>query len=311
MDQSAPFLNDVFEWPKGAITSYATTSDGIKIRTGIWAARKPTGTVFIFPGRADYLEKYGGIANNLLDRHLNVVTIDWRGQGLSERLLQDRNIGHVEDFKAYQNDVAVMINYANTAKLAKPWIMFAHSMGGLIGLRSLHNTSIFEKAVITSPMWGIEMPPILKSGAPIIMSLISLLGKMETYAPTTNSETRILNEDYESNKLTNDLQNFTLLGQQVEQYPDLQIGGPSTAWVSAALDEIEFQIGTGPPRTPALCFLAEEEEIIDTLAVITFCDSWDTCDLISIPKAKHDLLMEQNSILARLLSELDKFIKIN
>ena len=58
--------------------------------------------------------------------------------------------------------------------------------------------SIFEKAVITSPMWGIEMPPILKSGAPIIMSLISLLGKMETYAPTTNSETRILHEDYES-----------------------------------------------------------------------------------------------------------------
>ena len=27
-----------------------------------------------------------------------------------------------------------MINYAKTAKLAKPWIMFAHSMGGLIAL---------------------------------------------------------------------------------------------------------------------------------------------------------------------------------
>ncbi|MAK97439.1 MAG: lysophospholipase, partial [Euryarchaeota archaeon] len=57
MDQSAPFLNDVFEWPKGAITSYVTTSDGIKIRTGIWAAKNPAGTVFVFPGRADYLEK--------------------------------------------------------------------------------------------------------------------------------------------------------------------------------------------------------------------------------------------------------------
>ena len=48
MDQSAPFLNDVFEWPKGAITSYATTSDGIKIRTGVWAARNPIGTVFVY-----------------------------------------------------------------------------------------------------------------------------------------------------------------------------------------------------------------------------------------------------------------------
>jgi lysophospholipase len=160
-------------------------------------------------------------------------------------------------------------------------------------------------------MWGIEMPTIFKSGAPIIMSLISLLGKMETYAPTTNSETRILQEDYKTNKLTNDLHNFRLLGRQVEQYPDLQIGGPSTAWISAALDEIEFQIGSKPPSTPALCFLAEEEEIIDSLAVRTFCDSWYTCDLIYIPKAKHDLLMEQNSILAALLSKLDEFIKNN
>ena len=205
MDQSAPFLNDVFEWPKGAITSYATTADGIKIRTGVWAARNPIGTVFVFPGRADYLEKYGGLANTFLDKNLNVLAIDWRGQGLSERLLQDRNIGHIEDFKSYQNDVAVMINTAVNAKLARPWIMFAHSMGALIGLRSLHSTPIFQKAVITSPMWGIEMPPILKSGAPIIMSLISLVGKMENYAPTTNSETRILHEDYKSNKITNDL----------------------------------------------------------------------------------------------------------
>ena len=311
MNQSAPFLNDVFEWPKCAITSYATTSDGLKIRTGIWAARNPAGTVFVFPGRADYLEKYGGLANNLLDRNLNVLAIDWRGQGLSERLLQDRNIGHIGDFKTYQNDVEVMINTAIHAKLAKPWIMFAHSMGGLIGLRSLHSTPIFEKAVITSPMWGIEIPPILKSGAPIIMSLISLLGKMETYAPTTNSETRILHEDYEFNKLTNDLQNFKLLGRQIEQYPDLQIGGPSTAWVSAALDEIEFQTKAEPPSTPALCFLAEKEQIIDKLAVRTFCDRWDTCDLISIPEAKHDLIMEKESILVRLLFELVKFIKNN
>ena len=311
MDQSAPFLNDVFEWPKGAITSYATTSDGIKIRTGVWAARNPIGTVFVFPGRADYLEKYGGLANTFLDKNLNVLAIDWRGQGLSERLLQDRNIGHIEDFKSYQNDVAVMINTAINAKLARPWIMFAHSMGGLIGLRSLHSKPIFQKAVITSPMWGIEMPPILKSGAPIIMSLISLLGKMETYAPTTNSETRILHEDYKSNKITNDIQNFTLLGRQVERYPELQIGGPSTAWVSAALAEIEFQIGNEPPSTPALCFLAEKDEIIDNLAVRTFCDRWDNCDLISMPEAKHDLSMEQKSILAKLLFELDKFVKNN
>ena len=309
MGLDASFRNDVFKWPQAANTSYTATPDGIRVRTCFWVANDPVGTVFVFPGRADYAEKYGGLANVCVGKNLNVIAIDWRGQGLSDRLLSDKNIGHIEDFKNYQNDVKVIINEAEIANLIKPWIIFAHSMGGLIGLRTLQETPVFEKIVFTSPMWGIQMPPILKSGAPIIMSLISLIGKMDTYAPTTSPETRILNEEYEFNKLTSEIQNFKLLRQQLVQYPDLQIGGPSSAWVSTALDEIKFQIGNVPPSTPALCFLGDEEEIIDNLAVREFCNKWDTCDLISMPKAKHDLLMEKEMILNSLYVELDKFIK--
>ena len=309
MNLNASFLNNVFKWPKAAKTSYKLTTDGIRVRTSFWAANDPVGTVFVFPGRTDYIEKYGGLANFCLSNNLNVIAIDWRGQGLSERLLDDKNIGHIEDFKNYQNDVEVIINEAKDAGLVKPWIIFAHSMGGLIGLRTLHDNPVFEKVVFTSPMWGIQMPPILKSGASIIMSLISLIGKMETYAPTTSPETRILNDEYEFNKLTSDIRNFKLLRQQLIKHPDLQIGGPSSAWVSAALDEIQFQIGKEPPITPALCFLGEKEEIIDNLAVREFCKNWDSCDLISIPDAKHDLLMEKKMILHSLFEKLEKFIK--
>ena len=309
MNLDASFLNNVFKWPHAANTNYKATTDGIRVRTSFWAANDPVGTVFVFPGRADYIEKYGGLANFCLSNNLNVIAIDWRGQGLSERLLDDKNIGHIEDFKNYQNDVEVIIKEAKDASLVKPWIIFAHSKGGLIGLRTLHDNPVFEKVVFTSPMWGIQMPPILKSGASIIMSLISLIGKMETYAPTTSPETRILNEEYEFNKLTSDIRNFKLLRQQLIQHPNLQIGGPSSAWVSAALDEIEFQIGNEPPITPALCFLGEKEEIIDNLAVREFCKNWDSCDLISIPDAKHDLLMEKKMILHSLFEKLEKFIK--
>ena len=309
MNLDASFLNNVFKWPQAANTSYKATTDGIRVRTSFWAANDPVGTVFVFPGRTDYIEKYGGLANFCLSNNLNVIAIDWRGQGLSERLLDDKNIGHIEDFKNYQNDVEAIINEAKDASLVKPWIIFAHSMGGLIGLRTLHDNPVFEKVVFTSPMWGIQMPPILKSGASIIMSLISLIGKMETYAPTTSPETRILNEEYEFNKLTSDIRNFKLLRQQLIQHPNLQIGGPSSAWVSAALDEIEFQIRNEPPITPALCFLGEKEEIIDNLAVREFCKNWDSCDLISIPDAKHDLLMEKKIVLHSLFEKLEEFIK--
>ena len=53
----------------------------------------------------------------------------------------------------------------------------------------------------------------------------------------------------------------------------------------------------------------KKEEIIDNLAVREFCENWDSCDLISIPKAKHDLLMEREIILHNLFEELEEFIK--
>ena len=173
MNLNASFLNNVFKWPKAAKTSYKLTTDGIRIRTSFWAANEPVGTVFVFPGRADYIEKYGGLANFCLSNNLNVIAIDWRGQGLSARLLDDKNIGHIEDFKNYQHDVEVMIKEAKEANLVRPWIIFAHSMGGLIGLRTLQDLPIFEKVVFTSPMWGIQMPPILKSGALSVRAYIT------------------------------------------------------------------------------------------------------------------------------------------
>ena len=309
MNLEASFRNDVFKWHKAAYTSYKVTLDGIRVRTSFWSSNDPIGTVFVFPGRADYIEKYGGLANFCLRKNLNVIAIDWRGQGLSDRLLSDKNIGHVEDFKNYQNDVKVIVEEADTANLLKPWIIFAHSMGGLICLRTLHEIPVFEKVVFTSPMWGIQMPRIIRAGAPIIMAFISLIGKMENYAPTTSPETRILNEEYKYNKITSDIKNFKLLQQQLLRYPELKIGGPSSAWLNAALDELEFQMGNVPPITPALCFLGDEEEIIDNLAVREFCKKWDSCDLLCIPKAKHDLLMEKAMVLNSLFLEFGEFIK--
>ena len=43
------------------------------------------------------------------DRGYAVVAIDWRGQGLSDRLIDDPMTGHVFDFGDYQSDVAALL----------------------------------------------------------------------------------------------------------------------------------------------------------------------------------------------------------
>ena len=59
----------------------------------------------------------------------NVVAIDWRGQGYSERPEHDPMQGYVDHFAQYQQDIDALIEYAKSIDLPKPWNMVGHSMG--------------------------------------------------------------------------------------------------------------------------------------------------------------------------------------
>ena len=67
------------------------TSDGVRLRTAHWrpTARKTLGTVCILQGRAESIESYFETIGDLRRRGFAVATFDWRGQGGSERRLQE------------------------------------------------------------------------------------------------------------------------------------------------------------------------------------------------------------------------------
>ena len=57
------------------------------------AGRK--GTLCVFPGRAEFIEKYFEVVRDARARGFAVAILDWRGQGLSERALANARKGHV------------------------------------------------------------------------------------------------------------------------------------------------------------------------------------------------------------------------
>ena len=59
----------------------------------------------MFQGRAEFIEKYFETVRDLRARGFAVATIDWRGQGLSERALRDPRKGHVRNFSEYERDL--------------------------------------------------------------------------------------------------------------------------------------------------------------------------------------------------------------
>ena len=73
--------------PDEAATAMLQTPDGVLIRYARWApppGRK--GTVCVFQGRAEFIEKYFEVVRDLRARGFAVATFDWRGQGQRCRL---------------------------------------------------------------------------------------------------------------------------------------------------------------------------------------------------------------------------------
>ncbi|MGC8015884.1 alpha/beta hydrolase, partial [Salmonella enterica] len=76
--------------PDDVVSGTIKTSDGAELRFARWApppGRK--GTVCVFSGRGEMIEKYFETVRDLRDRGFAVAMIDWRGQGHSSRRLRD------------------------------------------------------------------------------------------------------------------------------------------------------------------------------------------------------------------------------
>ena len=91
-------------------------------------------------GRAEFIEKYFEVIGELLSRGFVVATFDWRGQGLSDRLLGNRARGHVRRSTDYRLDLDAFVSQLLAPDCPKPWFALAHSMGAaatlIMSLRS-------------------------------------------------------------------------------------------------------------------------------------------------------------------------------
>jgi lysophospholipase len=287
----APFHAALADGPPGAVCVWLKPG-AMRIRVAHWKAGEK-GTVLLLPGRTECIEKYGRAAGDMVARGYSVITIDWRGQGLADRALPDRNVGHVDDFAEYQEDLDAMLAEADRAELPKPWFLMAHSMGGSIGLRALMRGLPIRAAVFSAPMWGISMSAWLRPVAQMVTALAGPFGQAHRYAPTTGPETYLLQVPFEGNVLTTDREMWAYMKAQVEAVPDLALGGPSLAWLRAALKECSALAALPAPSVPAICALGTAEKVVDVPPVHLRMAGWARGQLDLYPGAEHEIMMER------------------
>lgn len=306
--QPAPFHAEIAKGPAGGRAFWARASDGVRVRLAHWPAapdRPLAGSVLTFPGRSEYVEKYGPVAQALAARGYHMLAIDWRSQGLSDRLGPEPNLGHVGHFNDFQRDADALVDVAQALDLPRPWYLLSHSMGGSIALRALHRGLKVNAAFFSAPMWGILLAPHMR---PFAWAL-SWAGHRNRfryrYAPTTQAETYVSAQPFDDNMLTTDRGMYAFLQRQAASHPELTIGGPSLGWLYAALCETRALARLSMPALPALTFLGSHERIVDPAPIHAHMARWKQGRLEIIEGAEHELLMEQPQRRERVYDAMD------
>ncbi|WP_223423725.1 alpha/beta fold hydrolase [Tateyamaria pelophila] len=308
--KAAPFFTDVNPAPLAGAAYWIHASDGVRLRIGAFGSEAAKGTVLMFPGRTEYVEKYGPAAADLAQRGYATLVIDWRGQGLADRILDDARVGHVDIFSDYQKDVTAMVAAAEKLDLPKPFFLIGHSMGGCIGLRSLYEGLEVKASAFTAPMWGIRIAPYLRPVAWALGRVMPALGQGHRLPPGTVIDSYILTTPFEDNQLTRDLEMFDMMRNQLRAHPELALGGPSFVWLREALDEMLSLSRMPSPDTPTNVFLGTNERIVDPGRIIARMKSWKNGQLHMMQDGEHEVLMETAAMRTRIFDTIaDGFTK--
>ena len=233
----------------------------------------------ISSGRSEGYLKYKELSFDLFNLGFNVFLIDHRGQGLSERALENSHKGYVENFQYYVDDLAVFINNivtphcTNVDKIQKPYLL-SHSMGGAIAARYLQDyPDNIQAAVLSSPMLGFN-----GGGIPDIIAkpLIKATDQINQWFDDTPwyffGYKDFTPNNFVDNPLTHSELRFQQFSQLYQETPAIQLGGITVKWLTESVEALEtIFANVDKITTPTLVIQSGSDKIVNNQAQDDFC----------------------------------------
>jgi lysophospholipase len=304
---------DINPVPDGAVVGEAMASDGLRLRYAHWrpTARRTLGTVCLFQGRGECIEKYFEVVGDLRRRGFAVATFDWRGQGGSERRLRNPHKGHVDSFEEYDRDLDAFMHQVALPDCPPPHFALAHSTGGLVCLRAASaGRTRFTRMVLAAPLIGLGARRPSQSVIYAASALLTAIGLGEIEAPRLKIRTRG-NGVSDENPLTSDMDRYAQIVEISKQMPQIAIGPPTYGWLYAACKAMSE--ATDPDfapsiNVPVLIVAGLGDKIVSVGAMEAMAGELRAGALAVLPGARHELMMERDSLREQFWAAFDAFV---
>jgi lysophospholipase len=293
----------------GMFRGYDGTSSGL--HAGMRRAC-PAGTVCLLGGRTEFIEKYFEVIADLRRRGFAVATMDWRGQGGSQRMLANPRKGHVRGFWEYERDLTRFMKDIVLPDCPPPFIGLATpwaapcSAGG-------YDARLWLERIVLGPMIAIRdgilpMCPQCPLYAEVGCALdcprhvVGGSDELDSY------------RQFEGNALTSDHERWLRTKSILDVAPSLGLGSPTIGWLKAAMRCCRRLSNPNYPariNVPLLLFAAANDTVVSARAVEDFAVKAKVASCILMPGARHEILQENDGVRTRFWAAFDAYLGVD
>ncbi|MPW37421.1 alpha/beta fold hydrolase [Vibrio sp. B1Z05] len=253
--------------------------------------------ILMVNGRTESVCRYQELFYDLFKQGFDIYSYDHRGQGMSERLLDDSQMGHVEDFQDYVEDLETVVQQFNFNRYSRRFIL-GHSMGGAISTRYIQtqHSHPFHAIALSAPMFGIKMPSPLKAVVKPLCKTFIRWSKQPHYAL---GQTAYQKKPFKDNNLSTCKLRYEWSTNLFEQTEQIQMGGPTSHWVWQGVIGSEKCVKEAQQiNVPLLLIQPSLDTVVDNNAQNQFIAQLSKVRqdavLVPIADAKHEVLVEQD-----------------
>lgn len=286
--------------------------DAVEIR---YAAARREGdgpAVVIASGRTEHYGKYKEVVYDLWRNGYSVYVHDHRGQGLSGRMLPERQKGHVVRFDDYVDDLhAFVTTVVDRPPGHRAKFLLAHSMGGGISTLYLErHPGVFRAAALSSPMHEPNTSPLPRFFGCRWMTTVTACPtcwaglRSNTYEPKDWSPENIFTQSPERYKT------WFLAPGAIPA--DARIGGPTRHWAAEACRASERMLADAAKiRAPVMVLQSRADEAVIPAAQDAFCQRLSQVNPckpdgkpIPFDGAGHELFIERDATRSQVMQHV-------
>lgn len=261
------------------------------ISGSIYQADQAKGSILISHGFTESELKYREMIYYYLKEGFNICIYDHRNHGHSRKEYIDGPT-HIDRFQQYVDDLDVVVK-DKFKTLPRPYYLYCHSMGGLIGATYLvQKSDVFDKVVFSSPLFEVNRGGVPYFAAKGIASLLCAFGSGNKYLP--GQGTFQAKEDFEGSA-SNCYERYIQYYRCQVKDKFLQNNGSSNRWAYEVFKACEkLQKDCKKIQIPILLFQADKDDFVLPNAQDTFISSVPNGRIVFVKDAKHEIYLSDD-----------------